>query len=763
MTDQAVATPAPSTRSASGPSDRPASGAPVVSRLLGWLAAPPLATRYGLRYAAAVALALWLSARFALPHGFWILIAIVVCMQPFEGAAVQKGGYRVAGTVAGGLAAVAFAFVAQETPALLLLGLFLVATVASYGQMTSSRPYAYTLLNTVFLIVIGDAAGTSDLSEIFNLTFVRVSLTILGVVIVAVFSAFLWPTRAGEELSRLLTQGACNLGRLFDKALRAPPAQAEGPTDPPGPETDGAAAQQDFSREMALARQAVHEDVGDRTHYRRAARQIALLEDLRSIGQKLVTATERMHSLSDEAALALGEVRRRFERALSSIAEALQDVGGDAGIARGAIEELRVGVEQLARVPLEPENRNSFADLAEMLRWAVQDLEMLAAASPGGRSDRPAADRASLGAPRFAIDPAVGRVALRAGVATAAALLANMAVALPVSPATPLIAFSLTSTPARLPGKALLKLYAVFVVISLVAAANMVFVTPNMQRFPGALLVPAAMFFALGYGVVQRPKLAGLAPTVGLVLALLLFTGPTAPTNLVGPWMLLQWLAVVVVVCFIVNLLIWPRTALDLFRRKSAAQLDLLRRRLTDPESGAGPAELNAAFLTGAVSSAKFSAAAQGEPVQEALDADRRASLLVVLSRLNEVVLALERERLGTPGNGDCRGEAPERAPAERGEVVSEVAASMERLAGMLRGDASALKAYPAGAGSSRLGGESDVGAASEPPGTAAPEPGSRSEVRGPLQGLREAQQRLETWEHDWITARTADGKGTRA
>lgn len=734
MTDQAAAP---------GPGVRAASPVPVIGRLLRWLAAPPLAFRHGFRFAVAAVLALWLAARFPqLPHGSWILIAVAVCMQPFAGAAIQKGGYRVAGSVAGGLALIACAFIAQQALALLLLGLFLVATVASYAQMTSSRPYAWLLMMLVFVIVLIDAAGSSDPSELVNLAFTRVTLTTLGVLIVVIVSSTFWPTRAGDELARLLAKGASDVGRLFDQALSASGAEPGEPADAPAPEPSSAEARQAFSQQMALARQAADEDLGDRTSYLRAAHRIALLEDLHSLGQGLAAAVGQVGALPGAAKSALA-VRQHFGRAFSSTAAALQD----GTITRGEIEELTAAVEELARVPPESGNRDAFDEVVETLRWAARDLEMLSAeAAPEDRAGA-ARGRVASGTPRFAIDPAIGRVALRTGVATTAALLVNMAVALPVSAAPPLFAYSLTNTPARMSGRALLKFYLLFVVIALVVAANIVFVTPHLQRFPDALLVPAAMFFALGYVTVLRPKTAALAPVAGLVLALMLFGGSTAPTNLQGPWMLLQWLAVAVVVSFIVNLLVWPRTALELFQRKVAAQLDLLRRSLTDPEPGPGPMELSIAFLQGAASSGRLAAAAHSEPVQQALDSDRRASLLVVLDRLSFAVVSLKRER----------------APAEDGEVVSEVAASMERLAGMLRGDAPALRANPVGAGTSRLGGESHVGAASEPPGTAAPEPGSRSEVRGPLQRLREAQQRLEAWEHDWITARTADRKGTRA
>ncbi|MBS1771690.1 MAG: FUSC family protein [Bacteroidetes bacterium] len=61
-------------------------------------------TRYAIRSAVAASLALFVALWFRVDHGYWIPFTVMIVLQPYFGATLQKAFDRVIGTVAGGIA-----------------------------------------------------------------------------------------------------------------------------------------------------------------------------------------------------------------------------------------------------------------------------------------------------------------------------------------------------------------------------------------------------------------------------------------------------------------------------------------------------------------------------------------------------------------------------------------------------------------------------------------------------------------------------------
>jgi uncharacterized membrane protein YccC len=63
-----------------------------------------LTTRYALRSAIAVAVALFINKFFNIDHGYWIPLSVMIIKQPYFGATLKKAGDRIAGTLLGVIA-----------------------------------------------------------------------------------------------------------------------------------------------------------------------------------------------------------------------------------------------------------------------------------------------------------------------------------------------------------------------------------------------------------------------------------------------------------------------------------------------------------------------------------------------------------------------------------------------------------------------------------------------------------------------------------
>ncbi len=666
---------------------------------------------------------MWLPVVFRFPEQLWTYVTVLILTQPLAGATAQKALWRLAGTLVGGLVALLAVRHAAQSPAGLFAIFFLMVAISAYGKLTSRNSYAWYLLFITFVNVVAAAALPTD---VLSLAFDRMAEVSLGVAIVLVVDLLLWPSGAGEVLTGMLAARLRDVGRLFDQALSAAlaePAEATGDT----PEAGTAAEDpQAYRREMDLAKQAAFELGGGRRRFRRAAHRIVILEDLHLVGGYLATSAAQARRLSGDCGKVVSDVRERLGQGFEAAALALEKKGHEQIDVHGLGE----AVGGLSAIDAEPGSEAWRDDLAEGLRRAAEDIEILSgrrasAAEPGQgalrlRSRHP-----------FAPDAAYMRVSLRTAAAACAGLIANFAVGLPVSSLPPTVAFMAAASPVRLSGRMLSLILVTLGAASLLASGVLVFYMPHFQRFPSALIPPFLVLFGLGYLAAKRPKLGLLVTLVALPFGELVFGGVGAPTNLMGPWGMFKYALVGVLSGFVVVRLIFPRTAVALFRRRAATQIDLLRRTLLP---GAPKLiEVAATFGRDAAVCYDLSAAAGQEPTQAALDDDRRAGLLTILERLYDAVLTLERAE----ARADTEGQPAGHEAGEREMVLGAVVTSMERVAGLVR-DEPLID-------DTRTGAEPALRAAVSAAGVAG---------RGLLGRVASEQLALEDWEQDWMTAR---------
>ena len=96
-----------------------------------WVRAPSPAVRFGIKWGAAMVVALWLAHAYGQPQPAWIVITIAFVMQPVSGASALKGLNRILGTVVAGLSAVALFGLFSQDPALMMASVF---TTTSFGE-----------------------------------------------------------------------------------------------------------------------------------------------------------------------------------------------------------------------------------------------------------------------------------------------------------------------------------------------------------------------------------------------------------------------------------------------------------------------------------------------------------------------------------------------------------------------------------------------------------------------------------------------------
>jgi hypothetical protein len=133
----------------------------------------------------------------------------------------------------------------------------------------------------------------------------------------------------------------------------------------------------------------------------------------------------------------------------------------------------------------------------------------------------------------------------------------------------------------------------------------------------------------------------------GLVALLTVYGGPGAPTNVYGPYDTVCYFALGLAVGWASTQLFWPATAATLFRKRTAAQLELCLATLRGSAPGADSAERHThtaetlqRFATQLTQISTLHGQAEQEVVEQALDGSRRAALLALTQDLFDASFA---------------------------------------------------------------------------------------------------------------------------
>ena len=174
------------------------------------------AVRYGTATSAGVAIAFALH----LTRGYWVPLTAAVVLRPFAATTVQRTLLRVAGTVAGGLIAVAVVS-GIHGPAGLIAALFVCSAVA-FSLFPLNYAWAVVFLTPTVIVLISAATpgGWSVAAD-------RVLNTLLGAALALVVGFALWPKAERREfpdaLAAALVAVRGHLDRVLDAYLGAPP------------------------------------------------------------------------------------------------------------------------------------------------------------------------------------------------------------------------------------------------------------------------------------------------------------------------------------------------------------------------------------------------------------------------------------------------------------------------------------------------------------------------------------------------------------
>jgi hypothetical protein len=518
-----------------------------------------------------------------------------------------------------------------------------------------------------------------------TIAFQRASMVGIGILLVLLVDALLWPVRAESSLRQSLATRARQLGDALRRSVAAS-------VDPKG--APSAAPESGLLAKQIPLLAAVRTELGVSRATADSLEHVALLlvslaSRSRAVANPVAPPPEMAAEGSGFAA-ALTELARRIEAALAEVAAALMASRAPTGFSddlERALLELDAQLDRLAPgIGRSASLAGRVADLRELV--AVLGTLEAALSSPGESS----AGRHARSLASFRPDPFRMKIALRCGIAVVAAFVVPLALGWPVNTLVAPVAFMLAAM-TRGAGVLVLASFSGILALGwLVADLLLVYVTPHLGRAPLALSVPFALAATFAYVAAKRPKLAMLPSIGGLIAFLSVFGGTGAPTDVYGPYNTVCYMGVGLGVGWLFSRLMWPATAAGLFRQRVAAQLalclDAVRgaRESGDSDRGRRVAQLIQGCAAQSVQLAPLHEQARHEPVERALDPSRREEILALVTDLVDAVLS---DRPGAAEPLLERGGAPLRPLLEALRPADQALLdSMQAAVEIMRGDA---------------------------------------------------------------------------
>lgn len=193
---------------------------PVLFSLDAILRPPKTIVHHALRVALAATAAVLIAAALHLKHSSWVILTVIVILQPFSATTRQKALQRIIGTIVGGMVAAALSAQLQHpVTTLILIGVFTALCVAllplNYG--------AYAVFGTPAFVLLAEAGARDP-----HLASIRIANTVVGGALALLAARLLWP---GDERERLPELAAAAL-RANDEFLRRALALVAGPDKP---------------------------------------------------------------------------------------------------------------------------------------------------------------------------------------------------------------------------------------------------------------------------------------------------------------------------------------------------------------------------------------------------------------------------------------------------------------------------------------------------------------------------------------------------
>ena len=654
-----------------------------------WLRSVSPAAAHAIRMGVAASAAIWIGKAPGLVENSptWILITVIILVQPTIGGALSKGLARLVGTVAGAFTAILLFGLFAQDPPLLMTSFFLVQVIAAYGNSGQTLPYAWFVWAfTTAIVLVGAMGGDSAVETV---AFQRTSMVAIGILLVLLVESLLWPARAEAKLRQSLAARARGLGVSLSHALLAAvdPDREESASLEPGSES--------LEAQLTLVDTARSELVAERRRVEGLARIAVLLEIVASISREIAVRPEVAGPRVEPdpgIASASSVLAAQTADAFTRIADALA-ADDRSNHAPSTLDETLLAFE-LERDRLservgwraELERRASLLHQAVSIVHSIEEI-----VSSGDATSAPSSYRSWLWT---GFDPFRVRVALRTGIATTAAILITFALGWPLNGLVVPVAFII----AGLTRGAAAQVLMVFVTCVMLgwALADLLIVhaIPHAGRMPVALMLPFAITSAMAWAAAKNPKLAALPVLGGLIALLPVYGGQAPPTNVYGSYSTVTYMILALAVGWVSGAVFWPATSASLFRQRVASQLGQcleavrLSREPDDEGRHERIAALVGSFAGQMAPLGRLHAQASFEPVEQALDPPRRARILSLTTNLMDTIVGHRRYGLETPfARGDDR-LSPLAAAIQREDTA--LAESMGSAISMLWGDAAA-------------------------------------------------------------------------
>lgn len=319
---------------------------PALAAALSFFA--PLRPRllFGLRLAASVSLALYITYYLELQNSFWAATTAAIVCQPNLGASLQKGRFRAIGTIVGGLMMVAMlaVFPQQRDALLFCLALWCGVCGVAVVLLRNFASYAAALSGITAVIIFADTLANPDTA--FFLAVIRVGEICIGIASAGLVMVLTDFGAARQQLAGTLRGTAGQLRDGFLATLRQ------------GGETpDLVAARRGLAGSLGLLHAQIDAAIGESSYLRSRAGNLQRMMDglvgalvgWRNAGAHLTLHSESRTSIRDLLVpllerldpAQLDHAPRQLRQAAEEVATQLETLPTSDGAGRIALDATR--------------------------------------------------------------------------------------------------------------------------------------------------------------------------------------------------------------------------------------------------------------------------------------------------------------------------------------------------------------------------------------------------------------------------------------
>lgn len=171
-----------------------------------------------IRTACAMTLATYLSAFLHFDAPYWAVISVVTIMNPYVGATLKKGFFRIIATVFGAFLGVALANLNLSNVVSFLFVIFCVTFITYYFVNIARYSYAFLLTGVTFLFVFGSLALGPNQPGITAAW--RTTEITLGVICGALVTLILFPKDAITDMWQHISQALIQCKNILKESLK---------------------------------------------------------------------------------------------------------------------------------------------------------------------------------------------------------------------------------------------------------------------------------------------------------------------------------------------------------------------------------------------------------------------------------------------------------------------------------------------------------------------------------------------------------------